>query len=156
MNIYHNKDLEGYECAMTIENTLITIGATRHDANLVTCNAREYTYQSTRKELNVNLTLRWNNGENIIEDVHGYTVTLYKCNAGRHNCRECLSNSTTTSVLNCGWNECINTCEYVKPCASYCFETDEAKCPSDGSTRTCAFVWSAFVIWYFIIKTIQE
>ncbi|XP_070559800.1 plexin-B-like [Ptychodera flava] len=158
MNIYHNKDLRGYECVLTIENTLLSIGTTRQDESLVTCNATKYTYQSNQQELHVNLTLQWNDGTNIVDDVHGYIVTLYKCNVGHDNCRECLSNSTTTNAMNCGWCECGNTCEYIDHCESDCFKSDEAKCPSGGSTRNCAFVWIEFIVWlsYFVVNTTQE
>ncbi|XP_070537236.1 plexin-B-like [Ptychodera flava] len=158
MNIHHHKDLGGYECVMTIENTPLSIGASRNNENLVTCNARKFTYQTNQQEIPVNLALQWNNGKTVVEDIHGYTVTLYKCYVGRHNCRECLSNITTINPLNCGWCKCGNKCEYVEHCESDCFETDETKCLSVGSTRTCAVVWTAFIVWlsYCIINTTQE
>ncbi|XP_070559788.1 plexin-A4-like [Ptychodera flava] len=115
-NIYDNKNLVGYECVLMVEGVPQTVAATRHNETSVTCNSQEYTYEALVQEMNVTLTLKWNN-DYIIDDTYGFTVTLYDCSINHRDCSECLSHIATRTPLQCGWCK-SGSCEIESHCES--------------------------------------
>ncbi|XP_070559799.1 plexin-B-like [Ptychodera flava] len=65
--------------------------------------------------MQVGLILKWN-GHYVVDDLYGYTVTLYDCSINRRDCSECLSDITTRLPLNCGWCGRSKTCEIEEHC----------------------------------------
>ncbi|XP_070557196.1 plexin-A2-like [Ptychodera flava] len=117
-NIYDNKNMEGYECILMVDDEAQTVKATRQSTNSVACTLAKYTYKEPHQEMKVSLTVKWNHGNFIVDDIHEYTVTLYDCSINRRDCSECLSEISTRLPLNCGWCTGSRTCEVQNVCES--------------------------------------
>ncbi|XP_022111254.1 plexin-B-like [Acanthaster planci] len=102
--------LSRYQCSLNIEGVDQFVEATRDDST-VACTRRSFTYTSIEQELNATLSIWWtddNNNIHRVDDRHGFTVTLYKCEVLRPDCSRCVSEETTRAELGCVW--CGNTC----------------------------------------------
>ncbi|XP_077985100.1 plexin-B1-like [Glandiceps talaboti] len=119
-----------YKCILNVEDKKQTTEATLNDNNTITCASRSYTYETSKQELVVDVTVEWEAGIEI-DDIHDNQVTLYDCSVERSDCSECLSNITTKEVLNCGWCSKSDSCQIEELC------TDGSWLPQDSADDVC-------------------
>ncbi|XP_071500935.1 plexin-A4-like [Diadema antillarum] len=91
-----------YECVMHVDGSEQTVEVTDFNETFVNCPARQYTYSSEVLQTNVSVSVRWNS-QNVIDDLTGSEVTLYKCSVNSGSCSRCLSPVSTPTKLECLW-----------------------------------------------------
>ncbi|XP_077863872.1 LOW QUALITY PROTEIN: plexin-A2-like, partial [Saccoglossus kowalevskii] len=110
------EDITDYTCILRGDEFEDSTPATRHNETLLECSAKQYKYDAKVQELNVSLSVQWNGGSYIVDDIYGFTVTLYNCSFDRLDCSECLSTVTTREELQCGWCVSDTSCQIEEQC----------------------------------------
>ncbi|XP_072180982.1 plexin-A4-like [Diadema setosum] len=91
-----------YECVILVDGSEQTVEVTDFNETFVNCPDRKYTYSSEVLQTNVSVSVRWNS-QNVIDDLTGSEVTLYKCSVNNGSCSRCLSPVSTPEKLECRW-----------------------------------------------------
>ncbi|XP_071500927.1 plexin-A4-like [Diadema antillarum] len=91
-----------YECVMHVDGSEQTVEVTDFNETFVNCPDRQYMFSSDVLQTNVSVSVRWNS-QNIIDDLTGSEVTLYKCSLNSDSCSRCLSPVSTPPRLKCLW-----------------------------------------------------
>ncbi|XP_038069355.1 plexin-B-like [Patiria miniata] len=95
--------ISSYQCSLDVEGSPQVVNAERNGIR-ITCQAKAYTYLSNDEpELEVRLSLLWsdtNGFAHILDDIHGFDVTLYKCEVQKPDCSRCV---TARPALKCVW-----------------------------------------------------
>ncbi|XP_071818203.1 plexin-A4-like isoform X3 [Apostichopus japonicus] len=101
-----------YECILRYENLNSVVSAQRIDAETLRCNNKMYTYENETQQLEVVLSVTWN--ENFVIDNPGNTTAiLYKCHVQRSSCGQCL---VAPSKFECGWCKGTDRCTINSQC----------------------------------------
>ncbi|XP_038061899.1 plexin-B-like [Patiria miniata] len=102
-NLPHASEISRYGCSVDIEGTPQTVAAQRNGDN-ITCTERSYMYvDNDDPELEVRVTLTWTDESDVVhilDDTHGFNVTLYKCEVQKPDCSRCV---TARPALECVW-----------------------------------------------------
>ncbi|XP_072046280.1 plexin-A2-like [Amphiura filiformis] len=101
-------EVTSYQCTLHVDGDEMKSNALRTE-DVVICDARIYSYDEMTHMLDVRLSVVWN-GDRILDDIYGYEVTLYKCEAERPDCSRCLSSLTTIPEVECGWCQTDDIC----------------------------------------------
>ncbi|XP_038066814.1 plexin-B1-like [Patiria miniata] len=95
--------ISSYQCSLDVEGSPQVVNAERNGIR-ITCQAKAYTYLSNDEpELEVRLSVLWsdtNGFAHILDDIHGFDVTLYKCEVQKPDCSRCV---TARPALKCVW-----------------------------------------------------
>ncbi|XP_006813744.2 plexin-B-like [Saccoglossus kowalevskii] len=113
----------GFQCVLKGIGFEDYVAATRYNESTVLCHAKQYNYDTNVQEVNVSLTVQWNNNYKI-DDIYGYTVTLYDCRIDRKDCSGCLSTITTREELQCGWCVSDSSCQISSHCNRHWWSQD--------------------------------
>ncbi|XP_022111250.1 plexin-B-like isoform X2 [Acanthaster planci] len=88
-----------------LPNTTQTAVAQR-SGTIITCAQEAYTYLSDNEpELKVRLTVTWTDttgAAHILDDLHGFNATLYKCEVQKPDCSRCVTARPELGCLWCG------------------------------------------------------
>ncbi|XP_038069473.1 plexin-B1-like [Patiria miniata] len=102
-NLPDEAEISSYQCSLDIEGSPQAVKA---DCNgdSITCQDKAYTYFSNDEpEMEVGLSVSWTDTSgvaHILDDIHGFNVTLYKCEVQKSDCSRCV---TARPALECVW-----------------------------------------------------
>ncbi|XP_022111692.1 plexin-B1-like, partial [Acanthaster planci] len=104
-NLPNATQISSYGCSLDIEGVPQTVMARRYGTD-ITCEQKAYTYLSnTEPELEVRLTVTWTDtsgAAHILDDIHGFNATLYKCEVQKPDCSRCVTARPELGCLWCG------------------------------------------------------
>ncbi|XP_022100549.1 plexin-A2-like [Acanthaster planci] len=112
-NLPNPAQIFSYACRLRVEGGDMVANARRLN-DTVTCEERTYSYTGEEREVDTFLVLEWvdlSNQRHVVNDVHGYIVTLYDCSIIGPDCSRCV---TANSELYCLW--CGSTCTFDAQC----------------------------------------
>ncbi|XP_038061900.1 plexin-B-like [Patiria miniata] len=103
-NLPNVAEMLSYQCSLDVEGSPQAVNADRN-GDIITCREKAYTYLSNDEpELEVKLSVSWTDTisgvVHILDDIHGFDVTLYKCEVQKPDCSRCV---TARPVLECVW-----------------------------------------------------
>ncbi|XP_038069370.1 plexin-B-like [Patiria miniata] len=102
-NLPDEAEISSYQCSLDIEGSPQAVNADRN-GDRITCQDKAYTYLSNvEQEMEVGLSVSWTDtsgAAHILDDIHGFDVTLYKCEVQKPDCSRCV---TARPVLECVW-----------------------------------------------------
>ncbi|XP_038066354.1 plexin-A4-like [Patiria miniata] len=102
-NLPDEAEISSYQCSLDIEGSPQAVNADRN-GDRITCQDKAYTYLSNDEpEMEVKLSVSWTDKSgvaHILDDIHGFDVTLYKCKIQKPDCSRCV---TARSALDCVW-----------------------------------------------------
>ncbi|XP_038069389.1 plexin-B-like [Patiria miniata] len=102
-NLPDEAEISSYQCSLDIEGSPQAVNADRN-GDRITCQEKAYTYLSNvEPEMEVGLSVSWTDtsgAAHILDDIHGFDVTLYKCEVQKPDCSRCV---TARPVLECVW-----------------------------------------------------
>ncbi|XP_038066957.1 plexin-B1-like [Patiria miniata] len=102
-NLPDEAEISSYQCSLDIEGSPQAVNADRN-GDRITCQEKAYTYLSNvEPEMEVGLFVSWTDtsgAAHILDDIHGFDVTLYKCEVQKPDCSRCV---TARPVLECVW-----------------------------------------------------
>ncbi|XP_038069308.1 plexin-A4-like [Patiria miniata] len=102
-NMPDEAEISSYQCSLDIEGSPQAVNADRN-GDRITCQEKAYTYLSNvEPEMEVGLSVSWTDtsgAAHILDDIHGFDVTLYKCEVQKPDCSRCV---TARPVLECVW-----------------------------------------------------
>ncbi|XP_015249442.1 PREDICTED: plexin A3-like [Cyprinodon variegatus] len=91
---------KNYECVFNIQGRVQRIPAVRFNSSCIQCQNTTYTYDGDEAgDLQVDFSIVWD-GDFLIDKPAYMKVSLYKCEAQRSSCGQCLK---APSVFECGW-----------------------------------------------------
>ncbi|XP_022105028.1 plexin-B-like isoform X2 [Acanthaster planci] len=104
-NVPDVAQISSYGCSLDIEGVPQTVMAGRYGRD-IKCEQKAYTYLSnTEPELEVRLTVTWTDATgaaHILDDIHGFSVTIYKCEVQKSDCSRCVTARPELGCLWCG------------------------------------------------------
>ncbi|XP_038069507.1 plexin-B-like [Patiria miniata] len=102
-NLPDKAEISSYKCSLDVEGSLQAVNADRN-GDRITCQDKAYTYQSNDEpEMEVGLSVSWTDTSgalHILDDIHGFDVTLYKCEVQKPDCSRCV---IARPALECVW-----------------------------------------------------
>ncbi|XP_038069360.1 plexin-B-like [Patiria miniata] len=102
-NLPNEAEISRYQCSLDVEGSPQFVDADRN-GDRVTCQDKAYTYFSNDEpEMEVGLSVSWTDTSgvaHILDDIHGFDVTLYNCEVQKPDCSRCV---TARPVLECVW-----------------------------------------------------
>ncbi|XP_038066372.1 plexin-B-like [Patiria miniata] len=101
-NLPNETEISSYQCSLDVEGSPQVVNADRN-GDLITCRDKAYTYLSNDPEMEAKLTVSWTDTSgvaHILDDIHGFNVSLYKCEVQKPDCSRCV---TARPALDCVW-----------------------------------------------------
>ncbi|XP_038069424.1 plexin-B-like [Patiria miniata] len=102
-NLPDETEISSYQCSLDVEGSSQAVNANRN-GDRITCQEKAYTYFSNDEpEMEVKLSVSWTDTSgvaHILDDIHGFDVTLYKCEVQKPDCSRCV---TARPALECVW-----------------------------------------------------
>ncbi|XP_038069390.1 plexin-A4-like [Patiria miniata] len=102
-NLPDEAEISSYKCSLDVDGSPQAVNAERN-GDMITCQDKAYTYLSNvEPEMEVGLSVSWTDtsgASHILDDTHGFDVTLYKCKVQKPDCSRCV---TARSALDCVW-----------------------------------------------------
>ncbi|XP_038069358.1 plexin-B-like [Patiria miniata] len=102
-NLPDEAEISSYKCSLDVDGSPQAVNAERN-VDMITCQDKAYTYLSNDEpEMEVGLSVSWTDtsgASHILDDIHGFDVTLYKCKVEKPDCSRCV---TARSALDCVW-----------------------------------------------------
>ncbi|XP_038069442.1 plexin-B-like [Patiria miniata] len=102
-NLPDEAKISSYQCSVDVDGSPQAVNADRN-GDRITCQEKAYTYLSNDEpEMEVGLSVSWTDMSgvaHILDDIHGFDVTLYKCEVQKPDCSRCV---TARPALECVW-----------------------------------------------------
>ncbi|XP_038067021.1 plexin-B1-like [Patiria miniata] len=102
-NLPDEAEISSYKCSLDVDGSPQAVNAERN-GDRITCQDKAYTYLSNDEpEMEVGLSVSWTDTSgvaHILDDIHGFDVTLYKCEVQKPDCSRCV---TARPALECVW-----------------------------------------------------
>ncbi|XP_038061896.1 plexin-B-like [Patiria miniata] len=117
-NLPDEAEISNFQCSLDVEGSPQAVNAERN-GDRITCQQKAYTYLSNDEpELEVRLSVSWTDTSgvaHILDDIHGFDATLYKCEVQKPDCSRCI---TARPALGCVWCGAMPTsvCKLSESC----------------------------------------
>ncbi|XP_022105398.1 plexin-B-like isoform X2 [Acanthaster planci] len=104
-NLPNATQISSYGCSLDVEGLPQTVMAQRNGTD-ITCDQNAFKYLANNEpELEVRLTVSWTDTTgtaHILDDIHGFNATLYKCEVQKPDCSRCVTARPELGCLWCG------------------------------------------------------